>query len=309
MAETYALVIGAAGIDTKGKPFGPPVPRTSNPGAIRISTGGVARNVAENLARLGQHVILLSAVGDDRSGTRVIDQALEAGIDVEHILVCEGQSTAAYIAINDERGNLAMSVDDMRVLQKITPRFIYDNRRLIRDAEMVFIDANLQPPTIATVLRQASRYGVPVCADPTSVSLAQYIKPHLRELFMVTPNVAEAEALCKYSIGDSSDSAIRAARRLVKMGVSVAIIKLAEMGVCYATNDESGHVPAIKTEIVDGTGAGDALTAGVIFGIVNDFSVDEAVRLAASAAAMTLKCEETVCRTLSLDNLYDQLVI
>ena len=81
MQNSHVLVVGAAGLDTKGRADGPLQPDTSNPGRIRIGVGGVARNVAENLARLGEHAILLSAVGDDRSGLRIREQALDAGQD------------------------------------------------------------------------------------------------------------------------------------------------------------------------------------------------------------------------------------
>jgi pseudouridine kinase len=70
-----------------------------------------------------------------------------------------------------------------------------------------------------------------------------------------------------------------------------------------------GYIPAIRSEVVDRTGAGDALTAGVVFGLLNDFPIDEAVRLGVSAATLTLQCKETVCPDLSLERLYDQLVI
>jgi pseudouridine kinase len=68
-------------------------------------------------------------------------------------------------------------------------------------------------------------------------------------------------------------------------------------------------VPALESEIVDLTGAGDALTAAVVFGLLNDFPIDEAVRLGTSAAALTLQSRETVCPALSLEQLYDQMVI
>ncbi len=77
--DSHILVVGAAGLDTKGYVAGPLQPGTSNPGDIRISRGGVARNVAENLARLGEHAVLLSAVGDDRSGWRVRERTAETG--------------------------------------------------------------------------------------------------------------------------------------------------------------------------------------------------------------------------------------
>jgi pseudouridine kinase len=92
------------------------------------------------------------------------------------------------------------------------------------------------------------------------------------------------------------------------MGVQVAIVTLAELGVCYATPEVSGHVPAVTVQVVDRTGAGDALTAAVVFGLLHDFPIDEAVHLGASAAALTLQCPESVCPTLSLDRVYDSLI-
>jgi pseudouridine kinase len=103
------------------------------------------------------------------------------------------------------------------------------------------------------------------------------------------------------------ESALDAAQRLVGLGARLAIVTLGATGLVYATSHESGHVPAIEVEVVDLTGAGDALTAGVVFGLLNEFPTDEAVRLGASAAALTLHSRETVCPTLSLERLYDQL--
>ncbi len=308
MNHSHILVVGAAGLDTKGRATGPLRPGTSNPGSIRISVGGVARNVAENLARLGEHAILLSAIGADRSGRRVRDQAADAGVDVSYLIESPDHHTGAYLAVSDQAGGLSISIDDMVVLSCLTPGFIYGRRSLIRDAAMVVMDANLSPSAINSLIRQATKYQVPVSADPTSVSLAERLIPHLPTLFMVTPDLPEAEVLCNRSLRNNRDQGIVAAKQLVAMGVQVAIVTLAELGVCYATSEVSGHVPAVKTQVLDRTGAGDALTAGVVFGILNDFPIDEAVRLGATAAALTLQYYESVCPDLSLDCLYNGLV-
>ena len=107
----------------------------------------------------------------------------------------------------------------------------------------------------------------------------------------------------------SSCDAITAARCLVNAGVKIAMITLAEEGVVYATANASGHIPSMATEVIDSTGASDSLTATVVFGLLNDFPIDESVRLGVSAAALTLACTETVCGDLSLELLYDHLVI
>jgi pseudouridine kinase len=305
----HLLVIGAASIDTKGRAAKPIQAGTSTPGAIRVSVGGVGRNIAENLARLGERVVLLSAVGDDGSGRRILHQARECGIDVSHVLVDPDHRTAAYLAVLDETGHLAMSIDDMQISPDLlTPDLIYRHRALFRDAQVVVLDANLTPATLQTIFRLARRYGLPVCADPTSASLAPHLCPHLAELMLVTPNAAEARALCGVEVVDR-ESALEAAQRLVSLGVQTAIVTLGATGLVYATSQESGHVPALTRDIVELTGAGDALTAAVIFGLLNDLDVGEAVRLGASAAALTLQSRETVSPELSLERLYDQLVI
>jgi len=173
---------------------------------------------------------------------------------------------------------------------------------------MVIIDANLTPEALEVLFQITGKGNIPVCADPTSTELAPRLKPFLKRLFLLTPNEAEAEVLCDITVNDR-DTATTAAKVLVSKGVGIAIVTLAEMGVCYATSEVSGHVPAIRTEVVDFTGAGDALTAGVAFGILNDFPLDEAVRFGVSAATLTLRCSETVCPDLSLEKVYDELVI
>jgi pseudouridine kinase len=268
----------------------------------------VGRNIAENLARFGERVVLLSAVGDDDAGRRLLQQAKECGIDVSHVLIDANHRTAAYLAVLDDTGNLVMSVDDMGINRElITAAFVYRRRALFRDARMIVLDANLAPSALRTIFTLVRKYSVPVCADPTTASLAPRLCPYLSALTLVTPNAAEAAALCGVQVTDR-ESALAAAQRLISMGVRIAIVTLGATGLVYATSQESGHVPAIQTEIADLTGAGDALTAAVVFGLLNDFPVDEAVRLGASAAALTLQSRETVCPELSLDRLYERMV-
>ena len=305
----HLLIIGAASIDTKGRADQTIQVGTSTPGSIRVSVGGVGRKIAENLARLGEPVILLSAVGSGGSGRRILQQAAECDIDTSHMLVDSEHHTAAYLAVLDDTGNAVMSIDDMGINRTlITPDFVYRRRSLFRDARMIAIDANLSTATLNTIFRMARKYGVPICADPTTASLAPRLCPHIADLTLVTPNAAEAEALCEIQV-TGRESGLIAAHRLISLGVKIAIVTLGATGLIYATSQESGHVPAIECEIVDFTGAGDALTAAVIFGLLNDFPIDEAVRLGARAAALTLQSRETVCPTLSLERLYDQLAI
>jgi pseudouridine kinase len=125
---------------------------------------------------------------------------------------------------------------------------------------------------------------------------------------MITPNETEASALCPHPVPHADrEQALDAARHLVSQGVEAAVVTMAEFGVAYATAQTSGHVPAVKTEILDPTGAGDALAAAILFALQNSIPIDEAVRLGASAAALTLRTSGSVVPDLSIERLYDQL--
>jgi len=304
VSDGYVLVIGAAGIDTKGYASAPLESGTSNPGKIKSSSGGVARNISENLSRLGQDVILLSAIGNDPPGERVLKRLQKSGIDTANLLVVDNRRTSAYIALYDEHKALIHSIDDMSVLDAISAQYIYRQRSLIHKADMVVMDGNLSIAVISSVIKQAAAKKVPVAVDPTSVSLADKIIPHLANLYMVTPNAAEAEVLTGQRV-KTRGQAIKAAHSLVALGVDIVVVTLGEKGVVYATSDTSGHIPALSTNVVDMTGASDAMSAAIVFASLNDFSVDEAVRLGASAAFLTLQTEESVVPDMTLDLLYD----
>lgn len=308
MGEPKVVVIGGASLDMQGRPDNPLVSGTSNPGRIRASPGGVARNVAENLARLGVPTVLLSAIGDGAAGRQILEATAATGVDVSRVLITSDCPSATYLAIVDEKGTLCHSIDDMGITKLITPKYVYAHRRWINEASMVVLDANLAPAAIKSALRIATKAQVPVCVDPVSVALASRVKSHLPRLSVIVPNADEAEALCGLPASNRSD-AIAAAQRLVSMGVDAAIITLAEKGLVYATSEETGHVPAIDLEMIYPTGGGDALTGAVVYGLVHGFPVSEAVRLGVSAATLTLSCVETVCPDLSLEALYDRLIV
>jgi len=302
------IAVGSCGLDIVGRAAEAIRPGTSNPAVLRMSPGGVARNVAENLARLGTDVYLLSAVGDDAEGRLILTQAREAGVNVDHVLTIPDARTGTYLAVLDELGNLQLAMDDMRIAEAVSPEHLRSCKELMAEASVIFLDGNLTPRSLALAVRLAKQAGVPVAADPTSISLALRFETLLDDLWMLIPNEAEAGALM-VAQGAQMDRVrgLEAARQLVARGVEAAVVTLSEFGVAYASTDGSGLVPAVQTEILDPTGAGDALTAAVLFALLNDIPLDEAVRLGASAAALTLRTPGSVVPGLSLELLYDQL--
>lgn len=302
------LVIGAAGTDMVGRLRSNLHQHTSNQAQIRFSFGGASRNVAENLLHLGMQVTLMTVLGRDEAGDRLMEDIRLAGADVDPILRSSQYPTGAYLAVINSEGKLEYGLDDMRALSELSPQYIHAHEELFKQSSLLFIDTNISKETLRTIMAMARKTKLSVCADPTSQDLAVKLLPYLQSLRLVVPNSGEAAILCHREAGISTRrEAIDAAKCLVSQGVEIAIITMAELGVCYATSETSGYVPPVRTHIIDPTGAGDALTAAVLFGLVNQMPIDDAVRLGVAAASLTLNYRGAVVPDLSLEKLYDQL--
>ncbi|NPV07600.1 MAG: ribokinase [Anaerolineae bacterium] len=306
VGEKKAVVVGAACIDIRGQARGALVAGTSNPGVIRLTVGGVGRNIAEALGRLGVPVSLISAVGDDDWGRDILRRTEAGGVDVRYVRVCPAERSAAYLAVFDEAAQRVVSIDNMDLMRRVDGRYLSSLRPLFAQASIAVVDGNLSNAALQSLFRLSERYRFPLALDPTSAVLAARLRRHLHRFHMVTPDVAEAEVLSGISINSETD-AVLAAQAIVAAGVKVAIVTMAEEGSAYATSETFGRVPAIRCEVVDRIGVGDVLTATVVFGILHDLPVDEAVRMGTAAAAYTIRCPEAVCPDLSLELLYDAI--
>jgi pseudouridine kinase len=304
------LVIGASGLDVVGRLRGDLQMGTSNPARIRTSFGGVARNVAENLARLGQPVSLLTVLGKDRIGDDIMAHTCQAGVDMSAVYTTGKYPTGFYMGVLDEKGSRQFAFDDMRILAELTDSYLAYNEDLFEKAGLIFLDCNLPEATMDLAFKLAHKYKLPVCADPTSQSLATRLKPYLRQLKLISPNCIEAGVLTGQHFNEADrNSALEAARALINEGVGMVFVTQAQFGVCYATSETSGHIPAIRTRVADPTGAGDALTAAVIYALMNNIEIDDAARLGVSAASLALRHIGTVFPDLSLERLYDELAV
>lgn len=310
MDEEYVLVIGSAGIDIKGHSLGTLQLGVPNPGRVRNSVGGVARNIAENLARLEVETVLLTAVGDDPEGRRVRDHCEKNMIDCSYLRVIAGARTGTYLALVDETGDLHVAIGDFEVMDHVDRAYLLQHEDLLAEATLVVIDATLSTEALETVFELAKRHHIRVCADPTTPGLAGKLCPYIPQLYFVAPNAGETTALCGLeNPAHDQDSAISAARHLVSLGAKIAVVTLAEKGLTYADSSSSGFIRGVNTEVVDSSGAGDALTGAVIFGLLNAVPLDEAMRLGVTAATLTLQTTETVVPNLSQELLFAELVV
>ncbi len=271
-------------------------------GIVRLSLGGTARNIAENLARLELPTQLITAVGNDEPGRQILAYTRAAGVQIaaDPIPHC---ASGIYLTLVDQHGNLLTAIDATTITRKITPRIIQRQRQRLRDAAMVVIDATLRPQTIATIVRLCNHAGVPLCLEPVSVKLAPRLLPYIGDAALLTPNMREAAALTGLPVTNHQE-ALLAARALRERGAATVIVTMAGAGAVYVDATGSGHVPALQTEMLDPVGTGDALTAGVIFGYLQEFPLDEAVTLGTALASLTMLTSEPVYPDLTLEGVY-----
>ena len=302
------LVIGTAGIDLIVHPETALRDQHRVPARVRRAFGGVARNVAENLARLGQPVRFVTAVGAEPEGQALLAHLEAMDVDASASLRDPSLKTGHYIGLLYPEGGLQYGVYDLRAVEALTSAYLRQHADAFAGAAWAFVDANLSSKALRTVFALAREHGVLMAADATSADLAPRLRPFLKRITLLTLNHVEAAALLGRPVSQTDfTQALDAARALVAQGVQLALVTLAEFGVCYATEHTQGHIPALRTDVVDPTGAGDALTATVIYGLLQGILPDEAVRLGTAAAALTLRAQGTVAPNLSLETLYEAL--
>ncbi len=293
MNRPHIVVIGAVAVDVKAHSFGALTRHSDVPGRVRVTMGGVARNVAKNLARLGTEVALMSAVGNDEFGQMIRDDLARAGVNVDDLIEVNEHRTATWVGILDARGDLDGGVFGGESLAAITPQAVQDRAAMITCADLVAVDATLPRATIDAVIAVARASRVPLYLNPASVARAETVVDCVGEFAIVTANALEAQVLTGRRIG-TIDDAKRAAQSLIERGVQRAVVTLGAEGIAYADANVTRHMPAHPTRVVDTTGAGDALAAMFLLCHLQNRALDETLERALRAAALTVACEESV---------------
>lgn len=298
------FVVGGANLDLVARSTGPLVPATSNPGVALERPGGVGRNVAENLGRLGVPVELVAAIGKDRAGDVLRDNAAEAGIGLTHA-VTSLHPTGRYAALLTHEGELALAVNDMHATECLEPDVVGLALSDLTADDTVVLDANLPPAVVAVVATAAADAGARLIADPVSVAKGprMWAALHPRP-WMITPNVAELQALTGQPMTLRDIPAVAAP--LIDEGVTHVWVTLGATGSVLVSADPGHHPRALAfaapvVEVADVTGGGDALLAGFIAALLDGRTEGEAAAYGHVVSALTVASEHTVRPDLTRD--------
>ena len=318
------VVIGGANIDLRGKSEEELKRYTSNPGKINVDSGGVGRNIAHNLALLSVPVTLLSAVGDDGEGIRILEETGKAGVKTEQMIISGEHPTGIYLAILDEKGEMEVAVSDMRILEEVTVEYLRSKAYLIKESKIVVMDTNIPEQSIEYVVDLCNKVKVPLLIEPVSVEKARKLRKVLegsgRErgsgrwvIDYITPSEDELESILGAETERDSDEGegidvdvVKAAEELRRKGAKNVIVTLGKRGIYVSCSgvdegrkeDWNKFMEPYRGEVVDVTGAGDALVAGLVYGIYKGYSTEVAARFGLGAAALTISTKEAVRRDL-----------
>lgn len=289
------LCIGGSAVDRKFRLAGPPRAATSNPGRGVASFGGVARNVAENLARLGRRTALISAVGDDADGAALIGHLAALGAETEGVIRRAGAGTAQYVAILAPDGSLAMAVADMAVLDESYGELAAALEPRLTEGAWVFADCNAPAPALERLVGLARLRGARLTLDAISEAKARRLPADLTGVACLFLNLDEARSL----LGEPDGAAADLAAALLARGAASVVLTLGAGGALACDAGGAAHVPAEPARAADVTGAGDSMIAGVLHALSIGFDLRSAVRLGAHLAARTVATAATVDPALS----------
>lgn len=189
-----AVVFGGANLDVTARAGTRADAGSSTPGSVTVCDGGVGRNIAENLARLGTPVALIAAFGADADGAALRERCTQVGIDTRHA-VASAHPSSRYVAVLDEHGELVQGINDMRAIDSLTPGDIAPALADLSADDLVVADANLPVAVLTALARAAAAAGALLVAEPVSVAKAARLLELDPQPWLISPNADELAAL------------------------------------------------------------------------------------------------------------------
>lgn len=296
----HAVVIGAAMIDLYGKSFDPLIPEDSNPGRISIHPGGVSRNISENLARLGIKTSLITSLAQDPFSEIIRRNCLEVGVNLSHAYENKEDPSTMYVAILDKDGEMKLALSDTTGLDNMPQAHLESKDSVLEHADILVIDASLPRHLVAYLVNKYPEQKI--ILDPVSIGKVSHLKDLVGKFHTIKCNRMEAAYLAEMEINDKEDVK-KAASILLDKGIAQVFITLGQKGVYYASHKESGFAESKAKRIVNVTGAGDAFTAGIVYGMLSNYSMSDIADFASRVSAFSLESMLTVNPELNIEKI------
>ncbi len=296
------VVVGGANVDRKFHIKEEVKYGTSNPSSVSISVGGVARNIAENLGRLGSSVKLITLMGKDQDAV-FIEEACGAFVDFELVEKLEDEETGSYSAILNNEGDLVLGLANMSIYDSLLPNVLKKYEATLLNTKCIIADLNCPKETVEYLREIAISKNIDFTIVPVSSSKMKNMPDELKGVTYFICNLDEAETYLDRRIEQKEDCE-NAIELLLKKGIENVILTVGDRGVYIGNSSGIKHLEAVKVnEVIDVTGAGDAFVGATMHGVLAGESFVEAVQLGLYNASKTIESDYTVRQDLSVDEL------
>ena len=281
--QKRVLVIGSANADYLIRTDRmPALGETLTGSEFTINAGGKGLNQAVALAKLGADTAFLGAVGDDEGGRMLLTTLDEHGVGFEGFVTADTPTGVALVTVVGSDNFILLSAGANACL---TPAAIQEKAALIHAADFVVLQLEIPVETVETICAIAKQSGTRVVLNPAPY---KELPPAVyAEVDYLIPNEHEAEDITGIA-PDTQESATEAVERLRALGADTVIITLGERGCVYNDGDETVFAPAVKSEAVDTTSAGDSFIGALVSRLAQDAPLPDAVAYAARVAAITV---------------------
>jgi len=293
------VVVGVVFLDIKGFPFFKYDAVGTNLGNVLMTHGGVARNVAENMANLGAEVEFVTMLDDDSLGREARLRLRGAGVKLTHAVSTPDKGMGMWLAVFNEKGDLAGSVSHMPDASPIERLFDEKGEEIIRSCRGVALEIDLSEKVSERVFELAERFDKPVYAVVANMSVILRRPDFMARTACVILNEIEAGRLFGREIRALSPEEMLEAisEAASAMGIRSIVVTMGARGAVYldAENGLRGVCPAVPCRVVDTTGAGDAFFSAVVESLARGMRLDDAVTCGARLASMTVSTSESTC--------------
>lgn len=293
------ICVGGANVDRKLYAKFEITTGTSNPVKSSQTIGGVARNIAENLGRLGEQVTLISVRGNDLEWEEIYDMSCPF-INLEHVTQIENASTGSYTAVLDKNGDLSIALADMDIFEEITPELLSNNSNVLRSAKCIVVDLNCPAESVEYLCSFTSKHSIPLVIIPVSTPKMNRLPKTLDAVSWLIVNKDETETFMNIKINDDKDWE-KSVEKWLELGVKNVVVTNGSKGVFTGSDGgEIRYYPAFEEPmVVDVTGAGDSFCSGVIYSWLQKKDFDYIIKSGLVNAQKTILSEHTVRKELS----------
>lgn len=291
------VVIGSTFVDIKGYPMGQYIPDGRNAGSIEQVHGGVARNVVENIANIELRPAFVSLVDDNGAGIDVIDKLNRHKVDTTYVRQTK-DGMGIWLAIFDHTGNLAGSISKRPDLQPIYDILLEHGDEIISNADSVALELDLEKDVVKEVFRLAQKYNKQVFAVISNMAIALERRDFFQKLDCFVCNQQESGMLFIKDLENlTPEEMLQQLPTLSqRAGIKKMVVTMGEKGAVYYSEDgEAGICPALKVDVIDTTGAGDAFFSGITAGITYGKTLKEACEIGTRLSASVITTKDNVC--------------